>query len=184
MFKVVQSTTLPKALTLLELVVTVALFAILTLSITKLYIQVLSAQDRILDEQNIIADLNYASSVFIDEAKRSAIQVVPASGCGDITAVNYTAAVDCQNKYFCATSDLSKACMMSKSLVRINYYTDTGLFKATRGGSIYSITSSDISFSATKLEPNSSGDQLNVQIKASGDNQYHQEVFYQNYITK
>ena len=178
MFKVVQSTTLPKALTLLELVVTVALFAILTLSITKLYIQVLSAQDRILDEQNIIADLNYASSVFIDEAKRSAIQVVPASGCGD------TAAVNCQNKSFCAASDLSKACMMNKSLVRINYYTDTGLFKATRGGSIYSITSSDISFSATKLEPNSSGDQLNVQIKASGDNQYQQEVFYQNYITK
>ncbi|HRH21664.1 MAG TPA: type II secretion system protein [bacterium] len=178
MFKVVQSTTLPKALTLLELVVTVALFAILTLSITKLYIQVLSAQDRILDEQNIIADLNYASSVFIDEAKRSALQVVPASGCGD------TAAVNCQNKYFCAASDLSKACMMNKGLVRINYYTDTGLFKATRGGSIYSITSSDISFSATKLEPNSSGDQLNVQIKASGDNQYQQEIFYQNYITK
>lgn len=167
-----------QALTLLELVVTVALFAILTLAITKLYIQVLNAQDRILDEQNIIADLNYATAVLTDEARRSALQTVPAAACGDTPMAN------CQDKYFCSSTVFDRACMMAKNSTRINYYTDAGIFKATRGGSIYGITSSDITFSSTKFESNAAGDQLNIQIQADGDNQYHQKIYYENYITK
>lgn len=169
---------LPRALTLLELVVTVALFAIVSLAITKLYIQVLNTQDRILDEQNIIADLNYATAVFLDESRRSVLQTEPAMACADTPAVN------CANKFFCASVSLDRVCLRGRDYARINYYTANGLFQALRGGSTYGITASDVNFSASSFRVNAAGDQVDIKIKAQGDNQYQQQVFYQNYLTK
>jgi prepilin-type N-terminal cleavage/methylation domain-containing protein len=169
---------LPKGLTLLELVVTVALFAVVSLAITKLYLQVLSAQDRILDEQNIIADLNYATTVFVDEARRSVLQTEPAGACGDTLGIN------CANKFFCSSSVADRVCLMGRDYARINYYTAAGLFQALRGGSTYGITSSDINFSVASFRANTVGNQIDIKIEASGDNQYQQKVFYQNYLTK
>jgi len=163
-------------LTLLELVVTVALFAILTLVITKLYIQVLSAQDRILDEQNLVADLNYATSVFMDESRRASMQMAPFPCTGALPS--------CQNKFFCSAPGDVTACMVSAGVNPVNYYNDQGIFKVMRVTPIYAITSSDITINSMKLQADTDGQQLRIQFKASGNNQYGQSIYYQNYITK
>ncbi len=167
------------ALTLLELVITVAIFAILTLIITRLYVQVLNAQDRILDEQNIVSDLNYSMGIFLDESRRATQQATAAPTCGGDACPN--------NNYFCSKSTNDMVCLVGKDATQVYYWKNAnGLIEAHRGSNSYVITSNDVSFPSTFLfdEVTGRGDQLQIQIRAKGNDQYGQEIFYENYITR
>lgn len=171
---ILNSQTNNKGLTLLELVVTVALFAIMSLVITRLYLQVLSAQDRILDEQNIISDLNYATAIFLDDARRASVHM------------NFTCdSTPCTDgQYFCTVSN--RACLTGRNLSQVDYYNNGGVMTADLAlVNHYAITSTDVTVNSMTLQTSgSAGDQIEIKIKASGNNQYNQSIFYQNYITK
>jgi type II secretory pathway pseudopilin PulG len=165
---------LKSALTLLELVITVALFAILTLVITRIYMQVLSAQDRILDEQNIVSNLNYATAVFIDQASKVTAHTLP-----DCFGNN-----TCNGQYYCTNGDNDKACFNNQEPpTAVNFIkTAEGRFQVQKGAT-YDIISSDVTFSDVKME-SATSTELMIQIEATGNSQYGQKIYYQNYITK
>ncbi len=138
--------------------------------------QVLAAQDRILDEQNIVGDLAYSTAIFIDQANKvTQHQVFPPSPCGSVT--------DCGPNYYCADSDNKRACFIDQAGNPVHFTASSGRFKVQRGGATYDIISNDVSF--TNVIMSSSTDrELILQIEATGDPQYKQKVYYQNYITK
>lgn len=166
-------------LTLLELVVTVALFGILSLLITRIYMQVLAAQDRIIDEQNLVGDVNFVTAVFNDQAQRASAHI-STFPCDDYGICQY-------GRYFCVNSSGNRACMIDLSQIPTHYSVSNNKMQVDKGGtggSFYDLTSSRVSFDNVKFETSTDGRQLSIKLEASGDSQYGQKIYYQNYITK
>lgn len=138
--------------------------------------QVLAAQDRILDEQNIVGDLAYSTAIFIDQANKvTQHNALMPLDCGGTPS--------CGSNYYCANIAKNRACFMDQSSNRVDFIAGSGRFKVQKGGTTYDIISNDVSF--TNVIVSSSTDrELILQIEATGDPQYNQKVYYQNYITK
>jgi len=166
-------------LTLLELIITVALFGILTLLITRIYLQVLSAQDRIIDEQNLVGDLNFVTAVFSDQALRASSHV-SAFDCDDVTPCPV-------NEYYCVNSSKTMACLQDITIVPTNYWVASGKMKVQKGtpiGSVYDITSSKVTFNNIAFDTYNSGRDISIKLEASGNSLYNQKVYYQNYFAR
>lgn len=162
-----------KALTLMELVVSISLFAVLTLVATRIYTRIADLQERNRDLQNIEGDLRYAMGVFADEVKGA--QLHPAGGDDDCGGAG------CADEYFCIDSGVLY--LRDKNNLCVSYSLSGTNLVVNRGGTSYTITSDDVSIGVLNFTASAIGDRVLVQLRASGSTDYNKAINYQTAIT-
>lgn len=162
-------------LTLLELVVSISLFAILILVATKTFTRITDIQNRTKDEQNIEGDLRYAMGVFADEARTATLHQTADLGCGGMT---------CSGVYFCTDASNDTLYLRDKNNICVKYHiTASNSLVVERGLNTYTITSDDVIVNSVKFLPSSLNDRILVQLKATGASDYSKSISYQTAIT-
>lgn len=162
-------------LTLLELVVSVSLFAVLILVATKTFTKITDIQNRTKDEQNIEGDLRYAMGVFVDEVRAASKHVGPAdTTCGGDV---------CNNVYFCLNPTNDLLYVRDANYICVMYYLENGRLVVNRGGTSYTITSDDVTVNSLKFLPSALSDRVLIKLKASGASDYNKSISYQTAIT-
>lgn len=164
-------------LTLLELVVSVALFAVLILVATRTFTKITDIQNRTKDEQNIEGDLRYAMGVFTDEVRAASLHLPgePAP-CDTVAACNYV--------YYCVNDAKDTLYIRDKNNTCVSYYRSAGKsLVVERGGTTYTITSADVTVDSLKFLPSALSDRILVEIKAHGSTDYNKSISYQTAIT-
>lgn len=170
-----------RGLTLLELVVALALFAILILAITRVFLNVSDVQQRVYQDQNIESDLRYGIGVLVDEAKKGK----PHSS----DVCQGTTLTGCTGKYFCMLGGSSdKVFLRDKSDNCVQYYLSNGQLMVQRGAQIYTLTSSDIvldilQFDVNLVDAPQSGNSLMVFAKARTREVGGPNILYQTAVT-
>lgn len=163
-------------LTLLELVVSVSLFAILILVATKTFTRITDIQNRTKDEQNIEGDLRYAMGVFTDEARTATVHPTPELMCG-------AGIPSCAGHYFCTNPTNDTLYLIDKNNVCVTYNVSGNNLVVKRGSTTYTITSNDVIVNSVKFLPSSLNDRILVQLKATGASDYGKSISYQTAIT-
>jgi type II secretory pathway pseudopilin PulG len=161
-------------LTLLELVVSVSLFAILILVATKTFTKITDIQNRTKNEQNIEGDLRYAMGVFVDEVRAaskhsSAESLCPSSACA--------------NKYYCTDDGNNTLYLRDINDICVTYTLTNNHVVVTRGGTSYTITSDDVTVNSLQFLPSALSDRVLIKLKASGASDYNKSISYQTAIT-
>ena len=161
-------------LTLLELVVSVSLFAILILVATKTFTRITDIQNRTKDEQNIEGDLRYAMGVFTDEARNATLHQIADAGCGG---------ADCSGVYFCTDASNDTLYLRDKNNICVKYHIANNNLVVERGLNTYTITSNDVVVNTAKFLPSALSDRILVKFKATGASDYAKSISYQTAIT-
>ena len=163
-----------RGLTLVELIVAISLFAVITLVSTRTFTKVTEIQDRTKDLQNIEGDLRYAMGVFSDELSYASLQTD--SSCGGS---------GCNGKFYCITGTApgQTLWLRDKNNVCVKYVLSGTNLMVSRGGTSYTITSDDVSVSALTFSTSTAGDRVLVQLRATGSAEYNKSINYQTAIT-
>lgn len=161
-------------LTLMELVVSISLFAVIILIATKTFTKITDIQNRTKDEQNIEGDLRYAMGVFVDEVRAASLHQALDIDCG--TTV-------CNSTYFCTLNANTVLYLRDKNNVCVRYYKSGNSLVVERGGTTYTITSNDVTVDSVKFLPSALSDRILVQLKAHGSSDYNKSISYQTAIT-
>jgi len=162
-----------KGLTLLELVVSISLFAVLILMTTKAFQKINEIQERTTELQSIEGDLRYAMGIFADEVKNARLH--PEAGdvaCGGLS---------CANQYFCVSGGVLY--LRDKNDLCVTYSLSSGNLLINRDGTNYTITSSDINVDVLNFATSTIGDRVLVQMRASGLTYGTKSINYQTAIT-
>lgn len=168
---------LKPALTLLELVVAVSLFAILTLAATRVFLRVMDVQGKMQEQQTLEGDFRYAINVFVDEVNKAKIYNTSTCTCDGYAGCD-AAAYFCQyNSHLCLT-DANNTC--------IEYFLSGNQLQVKRAAATYTITSRDIvidNLSFVIAAPTSTKSvSLRAKLRANENNG--ETMFYQTTITK
>lgn len=163
-----------RGLTLIELIVAVGLFAILTLAITRVYLRVIDVQQRINQEQNLEGDLKYAMNVLTDETSKAKIHT---ADCGSCTG--------CAGKYFCSDG-AGRLCMLDANSNCVEYFLDANkqIIVKRGGGTEYVITSKDIAVQTLNFEIGSRGDYFKILANIRSTEYPSQSLVYQTLIAQ
>ncbi len=161
-------------LTLLELVVSIALLAVLVLVATKTFTKVTDIQNRTKDEQNLEGDLRYAMGVFADEVKTASLHHNMDADCGG---------PGCSNVYFCTFPNSSILYVRDKNDSCVYYSVIDNQLVVNRNGTSYTITSDDVVINSINFLPSSLSDRILIQLKATGASDYNKSISYQTAIT-
>jgi prepilin-type N-terminal cleavage/methylation domain-containing protein len=163
-----------RGLTLVELIVAISLFAVITLVSTRTFTKVTEIQDRTKDLQNIEGDLRYAMGVFSDELSYAILQTD--TSCGGS---------GCNGKFYCITGTAPSQTLWlrDKNNVCVKYALSGTNLLVSRGGTSYAITSDDVSISALAFATSTAGDRVLVQLRATGSAEYNKSINYQTAIT-
>lgn len=161
-------------LTLMELVVSISLFAILILVATKTFTKITDIQNRTKDEQNIEGDLRYATGVFMDEARNALLHESPDSTCGG---------AGCTGVYFCTDAGGDTLYLRDKNNICVTYSLINNNLVVNRGGTTYTITSNDVVVNSVKFLPSTLNDRVLIKLKASGASDFKKSISYQTAIT-
>jgi prepilin-type N-terminal cleavage/methylation domain-containing protein len=175
---------LRRGLTLLELITAVALFAVITLAVTKVFLSVSDVQRKIYQDQNLEGDLRYAMNVLFEEAKEA--KMFSTDRCGA------TGCVGCNNKYFCTPAgDNTTLCMQNQHGDCISYFLENGQLVVQRDTQKYTLTSNEVTMESLKfntaiLEAFQSQNGRTVEIFAKIKNKESDgaSLLYQTAITK
>ncbi|NCN25104.1 hypothetical protein COT94_00655 [Candidatus Falkowbacteria bacterium CG10_big_fil_rev_8_21_14_0_10_37_14] len=168
-----------QALTLIELIVAVSLFAILALAITRVFLRVMDVQDKITNQQNLEGDLRYALGVLTDETKKSK----------KFIAAECSAYCSCSSDtYFCVNSVApgikNKLCVLDNKDVCVQYYVTNGRLIAQRLASVYTITSADIFINKIYFDTlTSNSSTVAIRLSATSTKNANESVYYQTAIT-
>ena len=160
-------------LTLLELVISISLFAVLTLVATRAYTKITEIQDRTKDLQNMEGDLRYAMNVLADEAKNA----TPHTAGGDPAC----GGAGCNNVYFCTS--LGQLYLRDKNGVCVTYSLSGSNIVINRNGTNYTITSNDVTVSTLTFATSTAGDRVLLKLRASGSTDYNKTINYQTAVT-
>lgn len=169
---------LPRGLTLLELIVAIGLFAILTLAVTRIYLRVVDVQQKINEEQNLEGDLRYAINILTSEAQASQINTGAVTGC--VSCVD----TSCNGKFFCTNSTKDRLCLIDKSNNCVQYYLTSEQLIVQRGSATqYAITSKDIAINQLVFEVGSQGNYVVVKTSLKSKEVKPQNLVYQTTIS-
>ncbi len=167
-------------LTLIELLVALALFAVVTLIVTKVFMNVTDVQRRIYQDQNLEGDLRYAVNVLSDEAQRAKIHSTECD--------SYCTA--CSGKFFClGISTSSVVCLAAQDNSCVQYYQSNGQLIVQRGAQTYAITSSDVTleslvFKHDLLDAAQNGNSLEIFARVKNKDAGGGSLVYQTALTK
>ena len=169
-------------LTLLELVVALALFAMVALVITKVFLNVSDVQRKIYLDQNIEGDLRYAINVLADEAKKASLH---GTECDSYCS-------GCLNKYFCTATGpgmppFTKVCLNEGGSC-VQYYLSGGQLVVQRASATYTITSTDVvidklEFKTDLVDATEKGNTLEVFARAKNKEADGNPMLFQTAIT-
>ena len=161
-------------LTLLELVVSISLLAVLILIATKVFTKVTDIQSRNKDEQNLEGDLRYAIGVFTDEVRTASLHQDADATCGGGS---------CSSVYFCTFSNDSVLYLRDKNYACVYYAVVNNQLVVNRSGTSYTITSNDVTVDSIKFLPSAISDRILIQLRAHGSADYNKSISYQTAIT-
>ena len=166
----------PNGLTLVEVVVAIGLFSILVLIGVRIFSRMTEIQERTKEAQNLAGDLRYAMDVLTDESENA---VVHLNGDDIICGSTGCAADD----YFCVNLSNDHLYLRDKNGLCVQYYLSNGSVVINREGTLYTITSDDITVTGLTFLASGLKDRVVVQVAAVGAGDYSKTINYQTAIT-
>lgn len=161
-----------KGFTLLELIISISLFAILILIVTQVFTKSIEMQKKTIDEQNLQGDVRNAMAIFEDEVQKVTRHSATCGSDGCTTG-----------DFYCANAGHTTLYAQTKTGKCVSYTEANNRLQVTRAGSSNYLTSDQLTVENIKFNVNTRGDSVDFRITFKGFVDFNQYITYQTVLT-